>query len=148
MTLQRRKLATLGQILIKLNKITIEQLKEALLLQKDKYPQMRLGEILIEAGFITLQELHNALAFQFLYPHIEIRRYRLTKEIIELVPKDIAYEHKIVPLDRFDNILTVAVFNPLDKKAKDIVQKATGLQVRIFVASLEDIEETLEIIYK
>lgn len=148
MTLQRRKLTTLGQILIKLNKITNEQLKEALLLQKDKYPQKKLGELLVEAGFITTQELHNALAFQFLYPHIELSKYRLVKAIIELIPRDIAYEYKVVPLDKFGNILTVAMFNPLDKKAKDAVEKATNLHVRIFVASSEDIEVALNNIYK
>ena len=148
MPLQRRKLATLGQILIRLNKITPEQLKEALLLQKDKFPQKRLGEILIEAGFITAQELHNALAFQFLYPHIEIRNYRLTDKIIGIIPKEVALEHKVIALDKFDNILTVAMFNPLDKKAKDIVERVTGLEVRIFVATREDLEEALQLIYK
>jgi len=148
MPLQRRKLATLGQILIKLNKITPEQLKEALLLQRDKFPQKRLGEILIEAGFITAQELHNALAFQFLYPHIEIRNYKLAKNIIELIPEELALEHKVIALDRFDNILTVAMSNPLDKKTRETVERATGLEVRIFVATREGLEETLQLIYK
>ena len=148
MVLERKKVAYLGQILLKLNKITNEQLKEALVIQRSEYPDKPVGEVLIDLGYITRDELYNALALQFLYPHIEISRYKLDKEIIDLIPAEMARRYKVIPLDKFGNILTLAMFNPLDKEAIEAIGKITGLKIRGFVVDREDLQQALELVYK
>ena len=148
MVLKRRKLGSLGQILIRLGKITPEQLKKTLSLQREQHPNKFLGELFVELQFITKEELYNILAFQFLYPCIDIQNYKLTESILHLVPKEIALKYKLVPLDKFSGILTLAMVNPLEKEAIDAVEKVTGLKVRVFVAALIDIEKILSLIYR
>ena len=148
MVLERRKIASLGQIFIRLGKITPEQLKEGLTVQKEKCPDKPIGKILIDLGYITTDELYNAIALQFLYPHIEVQRYKLDKAVTDLIPKDIARRYKLIPLDKFGAILTIAMFNPLDQEAIDVVAKITGLKIRVYIATLEDLEEVLGLVYK
>ena len=145
---KRRKLAPLGKILLNLKKITLEQLSQALIFQREKYPDKMLGEILMDLGYITIDELHNALALQFQYPHIKITQYRLTKEVLNLIPKEIAQRYKLIPLDKFDKILTVAMFNPLDREAIKTISDFTGLDIRVFVAYREELDETISLVYK
>ena len=128
--------------------ITLEQLSQALIIQREKYPNKMLGEILVDLGNITIDELHNALALQFQYPHIKIHKYKLSKEILDLVPKEVAQRYKLIPLDRFDNILTVAMFNPLDREAIKTITEITGLDIRVFVAFREELDETIALVYK
>ncbi|UCC96242.1 MAG: hypothetical protein JSW40_05210, partial [Candidatus Omnitrophota bacterium] len=45
-------------------------------------------------------------------------------------------------------ILSVAMCNPLDREAIKVVDRITGLEVRIFVSSQEELEETVELVYK
>lgn len=145
---RRRKLAPLGKILLNLGKITLEQLSQGLIIQREKYPDKMLGEILVDLGHITIDELHNALALQFQYPHIKINKYKLSKETLDLVPKEVAQRFKLIPLDKFDNILTVAMFNPLDREAIKTITEITGLDIRVFVAFREELDETISLVYK
>lgn len=148
MPLERKKIASLGQVLLTLHKITVDQLKEVLLLQKESLPHRPIGELLIEHKYATKDDIHKALALQFLYPQIELHRYKLEQEIIRLIPKEIAYKYKLIALDKFGNILTVGMPNPLDKEAIDIVEKLTHLKTRLFMVSEEELERTFTLIYK
>ncbi|MCM8819369.1 MAG: hypothetical protein NC925_01065 [Candidatus Omnitrophica bacterium] len=147
MSLKRRQIAPIGELFVKLNKITKEQLLEALKFQNEKYPNKNIGAILVDLGYITEEELYFILALQFLYPYVELKNYKLDEKIIALLPKEIAHKYKVIPLDRFGNILTVAMFNPIDTKAIEEIEKITGLKVRTFVVKKHEIEEVLHLIY-
>lgn len=145
---RKRKLAPIGKILLNRKTITREQLNQALLLQKSTYPDRVLGQILIDLGYVSTDEIYNALGLQFQYPYIEITQYKIAREVLSLIPKEVAKRYKIIPLDKFDTILTLAMFNPLDKEAITIVTKITGLEVRVFVAGRKDLDEIINLIYK
>ncbi len=148
MALERRKSAPLGKILLDLKKITLDQLSQALVVQREKHPDKMVGEILVDLGYLTTDELHNALALQFHYPHIQLRKYKLEKEILDLIPKEVAQRYKVVPLDKFGKILTIAMFNPLDREALKTISQLTGLDVRAFVSQREELDETITLVYR
>ncbi len=147
MALERRKLSSLGKILVKLKKITLTQLNKVLAIQKEN-PSRRLGDIFLELDYITRDDLHNALALQFQYPFINISKYKLSKEIIKIVPKEIAKRYKLVPMNIFKKILTIAMFNPLDEEALQVISELTGLKIRLFVSSREELDEVIDSVYK
>lgn len=145
---RKRKLAPLGKILLNRKTITREQLNQALLIQKEVYPGKILGQILVDLGYVSTDELHSALGLQFQYPYIKITQYKITKEVLSLIPKEVAHRYKIIPLDKFDTILTLAMFNPLDREAIKTVTKITGLEVRVFVAGRKDLDEVIDLVYR
>jgi type IV pilus assembly protein PilB len=144
----RKKTIYIGQLLLKLNMITAEQLKEATDLQGKEHPPRRLGEILMGLGFISWDDLYYALALQSVYPHIELSRYKLNKEIIEKVPRQIAQKYKLIPLDLFGSILTIGMVNPLDQEGIEAVEEHTNLQVRVFVIHAQDLSNAFDLVYK
>lgn len=145
---RKKKVATLGKILLNRKAITREQLNQALLMQKEVYPGKILGQILLDLGYVTTDELHTALGLQFQYPYIKITQYKINNEVLGLIPKEVAKHYKIIPLDKFDTVLTLAMFNPLDQEAIKAVTKITKLEVRVFVADRKDLDETIDLVYK
>jgi len=145
---RKRKLGTLGKILLDRKTITHEQLNQALLMQKEIYPGKMLGQILVDLGYVTTDELYTTLGLQFQYPHIKIVQCKITKEILNLVPKEVVKRYKVVPLDKFDTILTLAMFNPLDQEAIKTITEITGLNIRVFVASRKELDEVINLVYR
>ncbi len=143
---ERKKIALLGQLLVYLGRISLEQLRSALALQKEKYSNKRIGEILVDLGYITEEKLKEALSLQYLYPYLDLQRYRLNKEIVKLIPKEVVLKHKLIALDRFGDILTVGMAEPLNKEAVKEVEEITNLEVRVFAVSKVDLEQTLNLI--
>ncbi|MCK4917621.1 MAG: hypothetical protein KAJ79_02425 [Candidatus Omnitrophica bacterium] len=147
MALERRKISLLGKILVKSKKISLKELNDVLVIQKEN-PSRRLGDILIESGAITSDDLHNALALQFQYPYLNVSKYKFSKEILDIVPKEMAKRYKLLPMDKVKNILTIAMFNPLDEEALQVISELTGLEIRLFVASREELDEVIHSVYK
>lgn len=145
---RKRKSALLGKILLNRKTITREQLNQALLIQKEVCPDKALGQILVNLGYMSTDELHTVLGLQFQYPHIKITQYKITKEVLSLIPKEVVKRYKVIPLDKFDTILTLAMFNPLDRKAIKEVTEITGLDVRVFVAGRKDLDEAIGLVYR
>jgi len=90
-------MARLGQILITRNKISQEQLQEALLVQREK--KHKLGKVLIELGYISEEDFMRALAES---KNLEFIRLKddlvIPKEVENMVPYDYAFKNKIVPV--------------------------------------------------
>jgi len=123
-------------------------LKEALLLQKNKYPDKNLGSILVSLGYVTEDEIYTALALQYAYPIININRYKFNEDVINVLPKEIVLKYSILPLDKFRDILTIAMVNPLDREIIEKVEQITGLKVRVFVCFRKELEEAISMLYK
>ena len=143
----RRKSSTLGQVLIKNGKITAEQLKEALQIQKTRYEGKMLGEVLVKEGYISEDDLYAALSAQFMYPSVDVSRYAINPDVLTFVPRELAVSHQMIPLDRFGNILTLAMVNPLDKEGTMAVEQSTGLKTRAFIVSRKDYDDTIGAVY-
>ncbi len=148
MVLTRKKTALVGKILVEAGRITEEQLREALLLQKNKYPDKSLGAILVSLGIITEEQIYTALTLQYAYPYISVSRYKFQESVLELIPKEVAMKYNLVPLDKFKDILTIAMLNPLDRGAIEKIEEITGLKVRIFVTPPKELQDALELVYK
>jgi type IV pilus assembly protein PilB len=145
---ERKKTAPLGKILLQLKKITFAQLGQALIVQKEKMPDKRIGEILVYLSFISEDELAYALALQYQYPSLDLKNYSINQEALALISKETAEKNLILPLDIFDDILTVTVLNPLHRDVFDEISKNTGKELRLFVSSRQDILSVINTLYK
>jgi type IV pilus assembly protein PilB len=144
----RRVKAKIGELLVQKRLITHEQLQLALSLQRKQGKDKRLGEILLESGYITREELSLALAVQFGYPYIKIGNCTIKQEILSLLPREIVLRFQVLPIDRIEDVLTVAMVNPLDKLAIDQMQKLTQSSVKVFLTTPMEIKEILQRYYR
>jgi type IV pilus assembly protein PilB len=133
--------ARLGDILVKENLITADQLKQALEMQKQKGG--RLGTCMVKLGFVTDDEVTAVLSRQYGVPSINLKYYEVDPTVIKLIPRDTAERYQIVPLSRVGSTLTIAMTDPTNVFAMDDIKFMTGFNVEPVVASESAIAEAI-----
>jgi type IV pilus assembly protein PilB len=135
----------LGEILIKENLITSDQLRQAL--EHQKASGGRLGTCLMKLGFISDDEITGVLSRQYGVPSINLKYYEVDANVIKLIPQDTAVRYQIVPLSRVGSTLTIAMTDPTNVFAMDDIKFMTGFNVEPVVASETAIAEAISKFY-
>jgi len=61
--------------------------------------------------FNKVQKEKNLIYSHLKTPYIDIQRCKLDSTIVKLIPKTVAEQHKLIAIDKMDNILTVGLTN-------------------------------------
>src|SRR5207249_2911369 len=135
----------IGELLIKENFITTEQLEVALKHQRDNGG--RLGSILITLGFVDDDDITSVFRSQYGVPSIRLAYFEIDPSVIKLIPAEVAQKYLIVPLSRVGSTLTIATADPTNVFAMDDIKFMTGFNVEPVVSSEASIQEALEKYY-
>lgn len=136
----------LGDLLVKMSRITEQQLIEALKVQKNEGG--KLGEIIIKMNFITEKGILEALSDQFGIPQINLDQTEIDPDVIPLIPLNTIRRFHIVPIRKMNNMLTIAISDPT--KAFDLkeIKLLTGLDIEPLLASENAISKAIETHYE
>jgi type IV pilus assembly protein PilB len=140
--MKRKKL---GEILSGLGLITEKQLENALAVQKGK--NKKLGKVLIELGYITDIQVAEALTTQLSLEMVDCSKYRPSKEILTLVPKETAESKLVLPLEMRGKSLLIAMANPLDWETIEDISFESGLKLAVAISSENNILNAIEKYY-
>ncbi len=132
----------IGQMLIRRGLITEKQLEEALNIQKKNGGF--LGDILTENKFVSQEILSLVLASQTEVVYLPIEKYKISKEVLGLIPREIAYKYHCVPLEKMGDVLAIAMVNPLDKAATLEIEKVSHYKLVSMIGTKEQIEKALQ----
>jgi type IV pilus assembly protein PilB len=135
----------LGDKLVEAGLITQEQLEFAL--REQKRTGKLLGETLRSLGFITGQDIADVLISDLGVERAEITKQITDGTITELVPREFAETHRIVPLYLDGDTLTVAMADPFDVPTIDFVKRQTHFQVEPVLASDSELARAMERAY-
>jgi type IV pilus assembly protein PilB len=136
----------LGEILVREGLITQEQLKKALLEQKNS--GMRLGYTLVKLGFIEETEVSKMLARQYRMPAVDLSRFEVDAKILKLIPPDIATKHTVLPLKREGRTLTVAIADPNNVTAIEDIKFITRCDVFPVIAGEYTLRNAIDRYYQ
>ncbi|MEI6702716.1 MAG: type II secretion system protein GspE, partial [Deltaproteobacteria bacterium] len=137
----------LGEILVKNNLISREQLGKALEEQKLNGNQVRLGSILIKQNLLTEEELTSFLSKQYGVPAVNLADYEIDTAVIKVVPPEVAQKYQLVPVNRAGATLIVAISDPSNLFAIEDIKFMTGYNVEMVVASDRDIKSAIDKYY-
>ncbi|MFZ3091016.1 MAG: ATPase, T2SS/T4P/T4SS family [Nitrospirota bacterium] len=140
-----RILDNLKQEMIKDGLITEEQLKTA-----EKEAALRdegVGSILIEKRFITSEKILNFIEERLHIPYVKLEDYEIDKNAIKLIPVAIARNYKVIPLFEIENVLTVAMADPLNIISLDRIINETKHPVEAVISSEASILSAIEQCY-
>ena len=132
----------LGEILVTENLITDEQLQDALSVQKRKRKNS-LGEILVNKGAVKPEQIQQCLAKKMGIPYISLRQFKIEPHIIQLLPADVAFGQKVVPLYVYRDKVAVAIENPMDWQVIDLLRHRLKKHIEPIMSSAEDINWAL-----
>ena len=136
----------LGEMLVKAQLITDTQLEEVIKIQRREGG--KLGSIVVRAGFCSDQDIVSFLGMQYGVPAADLEQWPpIEPGVIALIPKDLAQRHKVLPLQRTGNVLTLAMSDPTDIFAMDDVRFHTGYNVDPVVSSEMGLARAVEKYY-
>nr|6OLJ_A Chain A, Type IV pilus biogenesis ATPase PilB [Geobacter metallireducens GS-15]6OLJ_B Chain B, Type IV pilus biogenesis ATPase PilB [Geobacter metallireducens GS-15]6OLJ_C Chain C, Type IV pilus biogenesis ATPase PilB [Geobacter metallireducens GS-15]6OLJ_D Chain D, Type IV pilus biogenesis ATPase PilB [Geobacter metallireducens GS-15]6OLJ_E Chain E, Type IV pilus biogenesis ATPase PilB [Geobacter metallireducens GS-15]6OLJ_F Chain F, Type IV pilus biogenesis ATPase PilB [Geobacter metallir len=137
----------LGELLVRNNVITKEQLAKALEEQKSADGQQRLGSILIKNGLISEPDLTSFLSKQYGVPSINLSEFEAEQAVVKIIPADVAQKYQIVPVNRAGSTLIIAMADPSNIFAIDDIKFMTGYNVEVVVASESAIKAAIDKYY-
>ncbi|MDZ5712369.1 GspE/PulE family protein [Jeotgalibacillus haloalkalitolerans] len=114
------------------------ELEEALM---SKSNNEKLGDYLINKNVITERQLIEVLEFQLGIPHVDLSRFKIDPELIQLIPAELAKSNLIIPLKKDRNKLSAAMADPMDYFAIEELRMATGCQIEPSIATKEQLSK-------
>ena len=100
-------------------------------------------EVLAREGVVSKSDMLKALAAQFGMETITLQGLDIPREVLDMVPGDVAQRYKVVPVFKNENVLTVAIGDPLDVDTLDGLRYVLKCNVEGVVAPPEEIEKAI-----
>ena len=122
----------LGELLLSLKLLKKEQLDQALDIQRETAAP--LGSILVSLGYVREDQLLNALASQDGVSPWRIDEQPPAQEALTKVPPHVCRALQVIPVRVQGDLLVLAMRNPLDLDAIDMVRNLTGQRIEPVLA--------------
>ncbi len=135
----------IGELLLYAGKISSEQLNTAL--ESQNGTNRKLGEVLVELGFVTQEDIVEVLEFQLGFPRIDLNKYEINQSVATILPESIVRKYKLIPIDKKDGKLIVAMVDPLNFFAVDDIKLYTKMELESVLATGADINKVIDRFY-
>ena len=89
----------------------------------------------MEKSYISEMDLVVSMGRVLNTQPVNLARISILPEVANLVPKEVASNHKVLPVSRLENKLFLAMADPLNVLALDDVKRITKLEVCPMIAS-------------
>ncbi len=132
----------LGEILIRQNLLTPDQLKEAV--EHQRRNNLGLTASLVHLGVVSEQQITGALSKQYGVPAIDFSTVEIDENLARLVPREVAQKYCVVPVARRGATLTLAMADPANVYAMDDIKFVTGFTIEPVVASELSVRQAIE----
>ena len=133
--------AKLGEILVRENLISPQNLREALDYQREHGG--RLGYNLVKLGLVTDDMITAVLSRQYGIPSVNLDLFYIDDTVLRLIPQEAAQKYSVLPLSRVGATLTLAMVDPTNVFAMDDIKFMTGLNVEPVVVAEASIQQAI-----
>ncbi len=133
--------AKLGELLVRENLISPQNLREALDYQREHGG--RLGYNLVKLGLITDETITSVLSRQYGIPSVNLDLFHIDESVLRLIPQEVSQKYSVLPLSRVGATLTLAMVDPTNVYAMDDIKFMTGLNVEPVVAAEASIQQAI-----
>jgi len=120
-----------------------KQIERALEYQQKSGDKLKLGEILVKLGFVDPMDILGSISEQFDVPVVDLRQMKPTAEALDLVPRNVARMHNVIPVNMDGQALVVAM-DDLDLATIDDLQFILDIEIRPVLATSEQINEAMD----
>lgn len=132
----------LGEILLERGLLSKENLDQVLRVQAGG--QRRVGYLLVKMKFISDVQLLDAISMQLGIPIVQVES-EIRGEAQKLLPRHLCRRFTVLPLAlEENNVVRLAMVDPLDDVAIREVENFTGLVVRPVLANVNEIRRGIE----
>lgn len=136
----------LGESLVHAGLITQEDLQAAL--AEQRRTGERIGAVLVRLNLASEKQITRTLAHQLGLPYVSLVDVPAQHSAVVLIPREIALTRTCVAVTHHDNVLTVAAADPLDGSLAGDLQLLTGHPIKLMVATLTDVLDSIATGYR
>ncbi len=109
---------------------------------------INIGQALINSGSLTEEALLKFLEAKLHIPYVNLEDYTLDKNCLQYINLSDAQRYRIIPLFKIEDVLTVAMADPLDLFAIDKIVETAGCAIEPVISSETSILKKIDEYYK
>ncbi|MEN6355962.1 MAG: GspE/PulE family protein [Armatimonadota bacterium] len=132
---------SLTSVFIEQGVITAKEMDAALAMRTDVAEDI--GEFLVRLQMISERDRVRCVGIQHGIQYVELSGPEMDADVAKLIPHTMALRYKAVPVERTQDVIKVAMANPLDVQAIDDIAQMTGLEPIPLIAVEDDILEAI-----
>lgn len=106
-------------------------------------------EILKSDSVVPSEALARGISTLYNVPFVNLEQTPISPEALAVLPQTVASKFSVLPisLDRTNNIISLAMANPLDLAAIEFVEQKTAMRVKPMIADSSQIEKLIDTRY-
>ena len=132
----------IDEILLEMGVLKITDLKKAWDIQREK--NNNIEDVLLELGLVSKKDIMHANAKKMGIPFVDLTDYQIKDESVPLlITRNIANRYKVIPIEKENGVLTVAMDDPADIFCIDDIRLATALEIKPVFADVKEIEKLI-----
>jgi MSHA biogenesis protein MshE len=141
-----RQKIRLGDLLVDRQLLDKAQLDIAL--AEQRISGKKLGRTLIDLGFISEQSILDVLSSQLKIPHIDLKHFKFSPELVRKLPETHARRYRAIVLLQKGGDLLVGMADPTDIFAYDAIAKQLNTSIKLAVVSESELIRTFDLVYR
>jgi type IV pilus assembly protein PilB len=130
------------EIVVSAGLLTADRLQEAQ--NEAKRNQKPLSHVLLSEGFVSETALYQALAAHDHVPFIDLSKTVLSPELLNLLPESVVQSHHLMPFERTDRLLKLAMVDTDNLQTIDLMRKQFPLPLEIYQTTPSSIDHILQ----
>ncbi len=131
----------LGEILVRRGTVTPAQVDEALAKREGKE---RIGQAIVRLGLAREEDVLQALSEQTRIPYIDLSKVDIDATLLNQATVKTVFQRKVLPIDRQNGTLRVAVSDPLDLEVLDDLRLLLKAKIQPHIARASEIERLIK----
>ncbi|CAB1074733.1 Type II secretory pathway, ATPase PulE/Tfp pilus assembly pathway, ATPase PilB [Olavius algarvensis Delta 1 endosymbiont] len=116
----------IGNLLVELGYLSLEELQRALKIQREDTTHRKLGQILLERRLIDEHTLIEVLSLQMGFPHFDPDIEEIDQRLFNRANSRWYASHDVIPIRDGDQGVVIAFADPLDRKDLEAVKQVFG----------------------
>ncbi|MDI6808385.1 MAG: ATPase, T2SS/T4P/T4SS family [Candidatus Eisenbacteria bacterium] len=136
---------SLGAFLLGKGMLTVEKLERAI--EEQKRSRTSLRESMLKLGFVKEEDILSFYEHELGIPRVELTTYLIDPQMLRLIPAQMARKHKIIPLFKAGNTLSIAISDPLDVVGIDEARRVSQCNIEVNIVKESDLLKFLEEYY-
>ncbi|MEO6847782.1 MAG: GspE/PulE family protein [Chthoniobacterales bacterium] len=104
-------------------------------------------QIMVDAGMVTYDAFYQTIAHALGVEVVDLSDFAPSPELIHLIPAGLAKLHSAFPIAASENIITVALANPLVTQTLEDLRFALGREIHLVIAPRTRVEELIRAHY-
>lgn len=136
----------LGEILLRQNLMTEEQVQFAL--AEQKRTGRKLGRVFVENKFVTEDQISDAMARQLNISFVNLKQYNIKPHIVKRLPELQARRFRAIVLEELEQGFLVAMVDPTDLFAYDEISRILKSSIQLAVVNENDLLVAIDNLYR